>query len=151
VDNVILVTNHGEITDATNTGSPAQAAVAFVRQYRLLVRPQTLFVNIDLGGGLVGVSHDEAGTRNPNDIYVSGYSDQILRFIADRGDGQQMAYINSIDKAKQVAVKPRKDLRRKEKFGGFSSQSKKQRPVEKQPETAQTNGGGVAFELDPTK
>lgn len=115
VDNVVVVTNHGEITGASNNGTPAQRVMAFVRQYRLLARPQLLFVNIDLGGSIVGVSHEQTDTRHPNDIYVSGYSDQILRFIADRGDGQQMAYINTIDIAKKLDIRPKKDLPRKQR------------------------------------
>ena len=32
-----------------------------------------------------------------NDVYIAGYSDQILRFIAERGDGGQLVHVERID------------------------------------------------------
>lgn len=40
-----------------------------------------------------------ATSSHPNDIYIAGYSDQILRFIAERGDTGQVTHVQNIDKA----------------------------------------------------
>ena len=33
-----------------------------------------------------------------NDIYIAGYSDAILRFIAERGDDGQLMHVENVDK-----------------------------------------------------
>ena len=41
-----------------------------------------------------------------NDIYIAGYSDQILRFIAERGDGGQLLHVDKIDEAYKLTALP---------------------------------------------
>ena len=41
---------------------------------------------------------------HPNDVYIAGYSDQILRFVAERGDGGQLNHVENIDKAYNLQV-----------------------------------------------
>lgn len=41
-----------------------------------------------------------------NDIYLSGYSDQILRFIAERGDSGQLIHVDNIDAAYSLKAAP---------------------------------------------
>ena len=41
-----------------------------------------------------------------NDVYIAGYSDQILRFIAERGDGGQLLHVEKIDVAYSLADLP---------------------------------------------
>ena len=37
--------------------------------------------------------------QHPNDVCIAGYSDQILRFVAERGNGGQLNHVENIDKA----------------------------------------------------
>jgi hypothetical protein len=36
--------------------------------------------------------------KHPNDILITGFSDSILRFIAERGDNNQLQYVENIGK-----------------------------------------------------
>ena len=93
VDNLVVLTDAMKLDD-----SQGQEMMDFLRKYRRLVNPNLLFVSVDLSGRSSGLS----GTIKPeheNDIYLAGYSDQILRFIAERGDSGQLTYVNNIDKA----------------------------------------------------
>ncbi len=66
-------------------------------KYRQEVNPELLFVSVDLSGsGRAMVADDEA---NPNNIAITGFSEQILRFIAERGDNNQLNYVEHIDEA----------------------------------------------------
>jgi telomerase protein component 1 len=73
---------------------------SFLSKYRRLVNPDLLNVNVDLSGKRVGVSAAAAATEtHPNDVYIAGYSDQLLRFVAERGDGGgQVDFVDNIDK-----------------------------------------------------
>ena len=93
VDNVVLLTDTMKLDD--NQG---KKMMDFLRKYRHLVNPELLFVSVDLGGASSGVS-STITPEHPNDIYLAGYSDQILRFIAERGDSGQLTYVENIDKA----------------------------------------------------
>ena len=101
IDNLVL------LTDAMNLESEeGRNVMDFLKKYRHLVNPNLLFVSVDLSSKSTGVS----GTITPthkNNIHLAGYSDQILRFIAERGDTGQLTYIENIDKAfnlKEVKV-----------------------------------------------
>eukprot|EP01130_Rhizamoeba_saxonica_P017056 TRINITY_DN8098_c0_g1_i1.p1 TRINITY_DN8098_c0_g1~~TRINITY_DN8098_c0_g1_i1.p1 ORF type:complete len:2262 (-),score=513.74 TRINITY_DN8098_c0_g1_i1:41-6826(-) len=69
-------------------------------KYRLEVNPDLLFVSVDLSGS--GRSTIGTGSQSPNDIMITGFSDQILRFIAERGDSTQLQYVEHIDEAKKI-------------------------------------------------
>lgn len=57
-----------------------------------------LFVNVDLSGVKPGVA--APAHRHPSDVSIAGYSDAILRFIADRGEGVALVtYVDRIDSA----------------------------------------------------
>lgn len=92
-DNLVL------LTDAMNLEDPqGRDMLNFLSKYRQLVNPDLLFVSVDLSSRSTGV----ASTIKPpheNDIFLAGYSDQILRFIAERGDSGQLTYIDNIDRA----------------------------------------------------
>lgn len=45
------------------------------------------------------VSSNLSSEDHPNNIYIAGFSDQILRFIAERGDTGQLNHVENIDKA----------------------------------------------------
>ena len=41
----------------------------------------------------------EPKSKHANDIFISGFSDQVLRFIAERGSGAQLTHVEHIDVA----------------------------------------------------
>ncbi|XP_065832327.1 uncharacterized protein [Oscarella lobularis] len=64
------------------------------------VNSNLLFVNVDLSGTKCSIS--TTSSRHENDVFIAGYSDQILRFIAERGGGGQLAHVENIDKAHRL-------------------------------------------------
>lgn len=82
VDN-LLVLSH-QPTDPHEEGTSLASLLA---KYRGEVNADLLFVSVDLSGNRSAISSDE---KNPNDILIAGFSDQILRFIAERGDQNQV-------------------------------------------------------------
>ena len=93
IDNLVLLTN-----DFNTDGADGKELLDFLDKYRHVVNPNLLFVSIDLSGRNVGVS-STITPRHENDIHLAGYSDQILRFIAERGDSGQLNHVENIDKA----------------------------------------------------
>ena len=93
MDNIVL------LTDAMKLDDPqGEKMMDFLRKYRQLVNPNLLFVSVDLSRPSSGLS-STIKPEHENDIYLAGYSDQILRFIAERGDAGQLTYVENIDKA----------------------------------------------------
>ena len=104
VDNIVLLTDAMKLDD-----SQGREMMDFLQKYRHMVNPDLLFVSVDLGGRASGIS----GTIRPehkNDVYLAGYSDQILRFIAERGDSGQLTYVDNIDKAYNLKELPKSAL-----------------------------------------
>ena len=93
LDNIVVLTDELKMDD-----KQGQDMIDFLGKYRHLVNPNLLFVSVDLSSKTRGVNSTIKPTH-PNDIYLAGYSDQILRFIAERGDSGQLTYIENIDKA----------------------------------------------------
>ena len=93
VDNIVLLTDAMKLDD-----QQGRSMMDFLQKYRHLVNPDLLFVSVDLSGRSSGISSTIL-PEHPNDIYLAGYSDQILRFIAERGDSGQLTYVDNIDKA----------------------------------------------------
>ncbi|KAL4232139.1 hypothetical protein ACF0H5_009714 [Mactra antiquata] len=71
---------------------------SFMDLYRRLVNPDLLYVNVSFAGKGCGFS-SEIKPEHDNNIYISGFSDQILRFIAERGDGGPLRHVENIDEA----------------------------------------------------
>ncbi|XP_077865627.1 telomerase protein component 1-like, partial [Saccoglossus kowalevskii] len=93
IDNLII------LSDGTRfEGSEGSGIMDFLNKYRHLVNPNLLFVNVDLSGRKAGFC-EESWTSNTNDVYITGYSDQILSYIAQRGDTGQLAHVDKIDEA----------------------------------------------------
>ena len=97
VDNIVLLSDTMKLDD-----EQGRTMMDFLRKYRHLVNPNLLFVSVDLSAGKTGVS-STIKPQHPNDIYLAGYSDQILRFIAERGDSGQLTYVDNIDKVHNLA------------------------------------------------
>ena len=58
-----------------------------------------LSVNVNLAAAKPSVEEiAQQDDAHPNDVRISGYSDQILRFIAERGDGNGLlTFVENID------------------------------------------------------
>ncbi len=93
LDNIVVLTDELKMGD-----QQGRDMIDFLSKYRHLVNPNLLFVSVDLSSRMRGVN-STIKPNHPNDIYLAGYSDQILRFIAERGDSGQITYIQNIDKA----------------------------------------------------
>lgn len=113
-----LLVNHSHfdnlvvLTDTVKQNSTeGQYVASFLKKYRRLVNPRLLFVNVDLSGKSAGFA-TSAQPEHENDIYLAGYSDQILRFIAERGDDGQLTFVQNIDKmydlksVKRIGLQP---------------------------------------------
>ena len=80
-------------------------------KYRQEVHAELLFVSVDLSGsGRANIGQDEA---HPYDIQITGFSEQILRFIAERGDNNQLQYVKK--KLRCKISKPKKKKKKKKK------------------------------------
>ena len=93
VDNIVVLTDTMKLDN-----QEGKVMMDFLKKYRHLVNPNLLFVSVDLSGRSSGLS-STITPEHPNDIFLAGYSDQILRFIAERGDSGQLTYVDNIDKA----------------------------------------------------
>ena len=80
----------------------------FLNKYRRFVNPNLLFVNVDLSGASAKVrlespdQDEEHMFAHANDIYIAGFSEQLLQFIAERGNNAQLQHVSAIDKAYQL-------------------------------------------------
>ena len=71
---------------------------AFLRRYRTLVNENLLFVNVNLSVADCGLAND-FNFDHENDVSIAGYSDAILRFVAERGNQGQLVHVEHIDKS----------------------------------------------------
>ena len=95
VDSLILLQGSGN-----DVNSKAEKdMVKFLQNYRRFVNPDLLYVDVDVSGSSNADPASPQSARHRNDVHLSGFSDNILRFIAERGGSGQMTYIENIDKA----------------------------------------------------
>ncbi|GFO40942.1 telomerase protein component 1, partial [Plakobranchus ocellatus] len=80
----------------------------FLRNYRHMVNPNLLFVSVTFSSAKTGFALN-VDPRHHNDVYISGYSDALLRFVAERGDSSQMNHVEKIDVAFQLCPVPNKN------------------------------------------
>jgi telomerase protein component 1 len=98
IDN-LLVLSHKPVRPSDADGDSNRLS-NLLSKYRQEVHPELLFVSVDLSGtGRANIGQDEA---HPYDIQITGFSEQILRFIAERGDNNQLQYVEHIDEAKKI-------------------------------------------------
>ena len=71
----------------------------FLQNYRRFVNPNLLYVDVDVSGNAKADPASSNPSAHRNDVRLSGFSDNILRFVAERGSSGQMTYIENIDKA----------------------------------------------------
>jgi len=105
VDNFLVLSHHViNPSDGNNNSRLAN----LLNKYRQEVNSDLLFVSVDLSGsGRSAIGTDE---KHPHDIQITGFSDQILRFIAERGDTNQLQYVEHIDEAKKLNKKKEENL-----------------------------------------
>ncbi|XP_033757244.1 LOW QUALITY PROTEIN: telomerase protein component 1-like [Pecten maximus] len=99
VDNLIF------LSGGDNVPTQQQYLSTFLKKYREIVNQNLLYVNISFAGKNCGFS-ESITPEHDNDIYISGYSDQILRFIAERGEGGQLRHVEKIDEAFDLRPMP---------------------------------------------
>src|SRR5690606_38407797 len=97
----LIAPGHDEMTSGTYT------ITNILEKYRKEVNPDLLFVSVDLSGKGVSIIPPQAA--HPNDVCITGFSDSILRFIAERGDANQLRYVDNIDRAKRLKPIESKD------------------------------------------
>lgn len=101
VDNFLVLSHH--VINPSGGGGSNTRLANLLTKYRQEVNPDLLFVSVDLSGsGKAAIGQDE---KHANDIQITGFSDQILRFIAERGDTNQLQYVEHIDEAKGLNKK----------------------------------------------
>uniref|UniRef100_T1J3Q8 NACHT domain-containing protein n=1 Tax=Strigamia maritima TaxID=126957 RepID=T1J3Q8_STRMM len=72
-------------------------ALNFVKNYRISLNANLLYVFVELSSNTKRTIFNDSYTGHPNNILLSGFSDQLLRFIAERGSSRQLREINQID------------------------------------------------------
>jgi len=82
----------------------------FLSLYRYLVNSELMFVSIDLSITQCSLTKSDR-FNNRNDIFLSGFSDSILQFIAERGNDGQLLHVENIDNAHDLnkTVESKKD------------------------------------------
>ena len=106
IDQIIVLSNEA-IIPGTHNSRNVDIENLLVK-YRQEVNPDLLYVSVNLSGR-GGVASKEA--KHPNDVTIAGFSDAILRYVAERGDGTMLSYIQHIDDIKNLnKVKPRRAL-----------------------------------------
>ena len=94
----VVIDNFVVLTDQMNMDNKeGKGILNFLNKYRNTVNQNLLFVSIDLSARNAGVSATIT-PQHENDIHLAGYSDQMLRFIAERGDSGQLTHVENIDK-----------------------------------------------------
>eukprot|EP00794_Sanderia_malayensis_P012166 gene12166-13421_t len=68
--------------------------VSFGENYRKLVHPKMLLVTVNLAKASTSVTEPR-----PDNLEMFGYSDQLLRYVAERGNESLMTYVENIDVA----------------------------------------------------
>ncbi|CAF1250551.1 unnamed protein product [Rotaria magnacalcarata] len=92
-DNIIIVSD-GLKADTAES----DFVYRFLSLYRYLVNPELMFVSIDLSIAQCSLSKSDR-FNNRNDIFLSGFSDAILQFIAERGNDGQLLHVENMDNA----------------------------------------------------
>jgi telomerase protein component 1 len=107
IDNLLVLSHHLVVPNmAQSDADPAETIGKILAKYRREVNPSMLFVSVDLSGRGCSIAQGCEEANNPNDILVSGFSDAILRFIAERGDTNQLQHVEHIDVAYKLPALP---------------------------------------------
>lgn len=99
IDNLLVLSGGGRMNEQRGV------LASYLDVYRHLVNSDLLYVNVSFAGRTCGFASD-IKPEHDNNIYISGFSDQILRFIAERGDGGQLRHVENIDEAFKLKPLP---------------------------------------------
>lgn len=105
IDNLIIISDMMIAPGRRELLTRGRTVTSVLREYRERVNANMLFVALDLEGGAGRplVSCEENGT---NDVLVTGFSDHVLRYIAQRGNAKVLSYIRGIDASKGLLAVP---------------------------------------------
>lgn len=95
IDNLLILSNQIVVLDQPQKDRDSIANN--IAKYRREINPHMLFVSVDLSGNGCQIAQGTDEASNPNDVIVSGFSDSILRFIAERGDTNQLQHVEHLD------------------------------------------------------
>jgi len=113
IDNFIILSDMMVAPGKNEMQARGFTVSSILKKYRSEVNPELLFVAIDLYGSGKSLVDVNEGS-NPKDVMITGFSDNILRFVAERGNAKQLEYIQNIDETKGVN-KPREKRSKKQK------------------------------------
>ncbi len=64
---------------------------------------ELLFVNVKLAAAECGLAEEDADFDHENDVTICGYSEAILRFVAEKGNQGQLLHVENIDRVFELA------------------------------------------------
>jgi telomerase protein component 1 len=102
-DMLSLKENYDNIIYLSNGVGDIEFHKSFLRKYRSFVNENLLFVNVNLSVAECGLASD-FNFDHENDVSISGYSDAILRFVAERGNQGQLIHVENIDKSYDLPI-----------------------------------------------
>jgi len=115
IDNFIIFSDMMIAPGKTELELRGNSVTSILRKYRQEVNPNLLFVAVDLFGN--GKSIVDVNSDSPLDVMITGFSDNILRFISEKGNQKQLEYVLNIDETKGLN-KPKGEKKPKEKKEG---------------------------------
>jgi len=113
IDNFIILSDMMVAPGKNEMQARGHTVSEILKKYRTQVNPDLLFVAIDLYGN--GKSLVDVNCDNPLEIQITGFSDNILRFIAKNGDKKQLEYVQKIDQVKHLDKPRRKKGKKSDK------------------------------------
>eukprot|EP01115_Flamella_aegyptia_P007180 TRINITY_DN29901_c0_g1_i1.p1 TRINITY_DN29901_c0_g1~~TRINITY_DN29901_c0_g1_i1.p1 ORF type:complete len:658 (+),score=296.62 TRINITY_DN29901_c0_g1_i1:99-2072(+) len=100
IDNFIIISDMMIAPGKNEMHARGHTVGEVLKKYRGDVNPDLLFVALDLYGS--GRSIVDVNTNDPKNVLITGFSDNILRFIAESGDKKQLEYVRTIDEVKKL-------------------------------------------------
>jgi len=106
INNFIILSDMMIAPGKNEMAQRGRTVTGILKDYRLKVNPDLLFVAVDLYGQGRSIVDVIPGNHD-NDVLITGFSDHILRFIAERGNLKQLEHVKNIDKIKKLGPKGR--------------------------------------------
>jgi len=120
IDNFIILSDMMIAPGHNEMGAGNKTVSSILKRYREKVNSKLLFVAIDLFGN--GKSIVDLNCANDKEILITGFSDNILRFISEKGNVKQLEYVQKIDEVKHLN-EPKQKKNRKEYVKAEKSES----------------------------
>eukprot|EP00005_Dracoamoeba_jomungandri_P014410 CAMPEP_0174272484 /NCGR_PEP_ID=MMETSP0439-20130205/51414_1 /TAXON_ID=0 /ORGANISM="Stereomyxa ramosa, Strain Chinc5" /LENGTH=2345 /DNA_ID=CAMNT_0015363075 /DNA_START=11 /DNA_END=7048 /DNA_ORIENTATION=+ len=122
IHNFIILSNKEIFPGSGEMENGTTNLTSILQKYRQEVNPDLLFVSVNLAARPT-VNREENTSSHPNDVLIGGFSDSILKYIAERGDDNQLHYIDHIDEVKGIAAPKQHGKKDKAKASRFSFSS----------------------------